>query len=107
MPLPIDTRDLRERAREWIRGFHEATEQDRVNCVALLLGAADDALQCAMDGHKTRGTLLALGWTPPGDAEVIVDQGVIEVDPAPLITYNKARPVVVAVGGVERKHPTP
>lgn len=46
--------DLRQRAREWIAGFHEATEEDRVNCVALLLDAAEAAYQCAAEGHKSK-----------------------------------------------------
>jgi hypothetical protein len=41
---------------------------------------------------KTREALIALGWTPPADDDdAIVDQGVIDVDPAPLIAYNDAR----------------
>lgn len=43
--------DSRERAREWIVGFLVAADEDRVNCVALLLGAADDAILCATT-HK-------------------------------------------------------
>lgn len=43
--------DSRERAREWIVGFLVAADEDRVNCVALLLGAADDAILCAVN-HK-------------------------------------------------------
>ncbi|WP_326828698.1 hypothetical protein OIE13_22420 [Streptosporangium sp. NBC_01810] len=44
--------DLRQRAREWIEGFRQASEEDRVNCVALLLCAAEDAYDCAAEGHK-------------------------------------------------------
>ncbi|GAA0853426.1 hypothetical protein GCM10009525_83080 [Streptosporangium amethystogenes subsp. fukuiense] len=50
------TVDLRQRAREWIEGFHQATKEDQVNCVALLLCAADDAYDCAAEGHKRRLT---------------------------------------------------
>lgn len=46
--------DLRERARDWIAGFQDATEEDRVNCVALMLGAADDARACVTDRHRAR-----------------------------------------------------
>jgi hypothetical protein len=44
--------DLRERAREWITGFLAASDDDRVNCVALMLGAADDAIRCAVNHHE-------------------------------------------------------
>lgn len=45
--------DRREQAREWITGFMSATDDDRVNCVALLLCAADDALECALNHKRT------------------------------------------------------
>jgi hypothetical protein len=50
--------DRREQAREWITDFMATTDDDRVNCVALLLMAADDALECAME-HKRE----PLGYT--------------------------------------------
>ncbi|MEV8637759.1 hypothetical protein AB0395_39545 [Streptosporangium sp. NPDC051023] len=43
--------DLRERAHEWIAGFLAASDEDRVNCVVLMLGAADDAIRCVVN-HK-------------------------------------------------------
>ncbi|RSN12827.1 hypothetical protein DMB42_11660 [Nonomuraea sp. WAC 01424] len=43
--------DRREQAREWIQGFMATTDDDRVNVIALLLMAADDALECALN-HK-------------------------------------------------------
>ncbi|MEU4224303.1 hypothetical protein AB0F17_08420 [Nonomuraea sp. NPDC026600] len=46
--------DLRQRARDWITGFLAASDEDRVNCVALMLGAADDALACVTDRHRAR-----------------------------------------------------
>lgn len=47
--------DRREQAREWITDFMAATDDDRVNCVALLLCAADDALACAMKHKRAEG----------------------------------------------------
>lgn len=52
--MTADQLDLRQRAREWIEGFNEATEDDRVNVVALMLCAAEDAYDCAAEGHKGR-----------------------------------------------------
>lgn len=46
--------DLRQRARDWITGFLAASDEDRVNCVALLLCAAEDAYRCAAESHKAR-----------------------------------------------------
>lgn len=43
--------DRREQACEWIQGFMATTDDDRVNVIALLLMAADDALECALN-HK-------------------------------------------------------
>jgi hypothetical protein len=47
------TANRRYRAREWLAGFREASEDDRVNTVALLLCAADDALECALNHKRT------------------------------------------------------
>jgi hypothetical protein len=47
--------DRREQAREWIAGFMATTDDDRVNCVALLLCAADDALECGLNHKRTEG----------------------------------------------------
>lgn len=67
-PEPDYSLDNRERAREWIDGFRQATEEDQVNCVALLLGAASDAQGCVADGHMAMVRALAeLGWTPPSE----------------------------------------
>lgn len=52
--IPDRPVDLRERAREWIVGFLAASDEDRVNCAALMLGAADDAIRCAVN-HKDQG----------------------------------------------------
>lgn len=60
---------LRERAADWITGFHAASDDDRINCVALLLDATEAAYACAKERHKTRADLLSLGWLPPAGEE--------------------------------------